>query len=60
MNVDLDDNKDNWEKELRLSIEQVEQPLLIQREIESYIHRVQTWLDAKHGIGNENIRLKSK
>ena len=59
MNVDLDEGK-SWEKELRLSIEQVQQPLLIQREIESYINRVQTWLDAKNGIGNENIRLKSK
>ena len=32
--------------------------MIIQREIESYVNRVNTWLEAKYGFENNKLRAK--
>lgn len=58
LHPDLSNTKDDWKMELRESLKQVEHPVTIQREIENYLHRVDTWLDAKYGLNSDHTRLR--
>lgn len=59
LHPDLSETKQTWKEELRESLKQLEQPIFIQREIESYLHRVETWVDAKYGFNNPHIKMKT-